>query len=41
MKTKVIPELENIEPSIEIYFKMLITPDMVSKITEFTNQKIG
>jgi hypothetical protein len=29
MKTKVIPELENIEPSIEIYFKMLITPDMV------------
>ena len=41
MKTKVIPELENIEPSIEIYFKMLITPDMVDKITEFTNQKIG
>jgi hypothetical protein len=41
MKTKVIPELENIEPSIEIYFKMLITPDMVDKITELTNQKIG
>ena len=40
MKAKILSEIENIEPLIETYFKMIVTLEMANRIAEYTNKKI-